>query len=75
MNAAQRRAVDFFNKMRERELLSLQPESFYQESNEVEHRRRLEAGRHFHHDCVSTRIKYDHPKFSELQLVWTITGY
>ena len=35
----------------------------------------MEAGRHYHHDSVSTRIKYDHPKLSELHLVWTITGY
>ena len=74
MNEAQRRAVDFFNKMRKLDIITLQFENHYQNSNMEENRRRLEAGRHYHHNRVSTRLKWDHPRFSELSLIWIITG-
>ena len=39
--------------------------------------RRIEASRHYHQNSISTRIANmkDHPKFSELFLIWAITGY
>ena len=63
--------------MREMDIITLQLENFYQNSNEEDNRRRLEAGRHYHHNCISPRIAHlkDYPKFSELSLIWTITGY
>ena len=74
MNEAQRRAVDSFNKMRKLNIITLQLENHYQNSNMEENRRRLKAGRHYHHNRVSTRLKWNHPRFSELSLIWTITG-
>ena len=74
MDEAQRRAVDSFNKMRKLNIITLQLENHYQNSNMEENRRRLEAGRHYHHNRVSTRLKWNHPRFSELSLIWTITG-
>ena len=57
MNEAQRRAVDSFNNMRKLDIITLQLENHYQNSNMEENRRRLEAGRHYHHNRVLTRLK------------------
>ena len=75
LNKAQKKAVEFFKKMHHEEIVSLQPVRIYQYLNKEETRRMLEAGRYFHPFNTSTRIKSWCPKFSELFLIWTISGY
>ena len=71
---AQKRALNFFNRMRELDI-TLQLERMYKDENEEDNRRRLEAGRHYHHESISPRIAHlkDHPKV--LRAVFKVDNY